>query len=628
VSGPVPIQSCRRARTLVLRALDGELSLEGRLGLEAHLARCADCARFEAQATSVEESLRASGEPDNLREIGSVVEGVLAALDRPARGEERPARSWRRRAAGLAAAAALVLGGFALWRALAPREESPSPSDPSTGAVADLVLPVPVPAIAVPEPETAPVPPGEVAPDSGEPTPDPDEPARIAELVRENLRAAFGGELLVRDPLPGVQRFESLSSSIRSWPLARVAESLLVDPDTTVAAGAARYLGARGDRLSVPRLAAVLREPEVGAATVLALGDFLARDPDASAIALDGLRTALADPELCPLALDVLGERGGAGAARALEEGLRDELARRAVDGRGPASVPEREAWLAALARSGPAAVASFLRLAGDGAPDVLGYLARIEGAEGELVRILERQPTGVPREVLPDAIDVLQPAAALAWLEDRAGEPRHRPRALACLSGWRRAAAVGAFLRLDELGTVREEELLASFRAFAETRGDLLREAVGHLERNGDDVGLGRYLELLLASGSPSASGALVRLARSPALASGARSRAALGVGELGGAEEARALLAVLGEEPPAEREILASILITAWRALEPDEVRASFGVFTARGARRVEEALVEISNRGAGPVALARVSRALQGAFVPRNPDTQRLL
>ncbi len=595
MSARLPIRSCRRARAAILRGLDGELALERRLALEEHLASCVECARFEARATSLEEALRSADEPaEDLGETEEVVSGVLRAIDEPSRDPERPGRSWRSSPWFAAAAAALVLGGLALWKGLGRRDED-------------------APRIA--ETNLAAVPP---VPSSAPETPD---PVRIADLVRENLRTAFGDEALAPDVAPFVRNFESLSGSILSWPLARVAESLLADPDPKVAAAAARYLGLRGDRVSAPRVATALGRPGVGPAAVRALGDLCARDLGMEAVVLDALQAALRDPALTSLARDVLGDNGGAGPARVLEQ----EFLERLAEG---SDLPDREAWLGALARTGPSAVASFLRLAHEGSPDVLAHLVDVEDAGGELARILARSSPAVPRTFLADAIEILQPPEALVWVEARASEPRSRTRALACLASWREAAAVGVFLRLDELGTVPEPELLASFRAFAERQGRALVEAVEHLERTGEATLAGRFLELLLASQSTSAAPALVALARSSLLSSGDRSRAALGVAELGGPEDARALLAFLRESAPAEREIQASILITAWKELDPDEVRASFAIFTPRGARRVEEALLEVSRRGPGPVALARVSRALQGANVPRNPDTQPLL
>jgi hypothetical protein len=623
MSGPAPIQSCRRARAALLRALDGELPLEGRLALDAHLATCAACARFEADAAGLEEALRAGPEPtESLTAVADVTADILAALDRalaeePSAPPAQPRRRW-----AAAAAAAILLGalglGVAWWRARTAR--SPAPHAVVEGALAEVEPPEPAPL------DLQAAEPADGGPELEiEGAPDQSEPARIAGTVRENLRAAFGAEPLVLDPAPAVRRFEELSSSIHTWPLARVAESLLGDADAHLAASAARYLGLRGDRLSVPRLAAALARPGVGPAAVLALGDLHGRDPETAGIALEALRAALAEPELAPLARDVLAGRGGPGPARVLEQALRAELTRGAASPGAATSRTELAAWLAALARTGPAAVASLLRLAGEGTPDALGTLARIPGADEELARVLERPLPGVPREVLSDALEILQPARGLAWLEERAGEPRNRARALVCLATWREPAAVGSYLRLDELGTVPEEELLASFRRFAADRGELLVTAAEDLERRGEERAADRYLDLLLVSASPSAGRALVELARSSLLRPAARARAALGVAELGGPAEARTLLRLLEGESLPEREVLAAVLVTASRALAPDELRSALGALTPRGAERVEQALLEVAERPLGPVAIAHVSRALQGALLPRNPETR---
>jgi hypothetical protein len=87
-------QLCARARFWVSLRVDGELSeLEGAL-LDAHLARCADCAAFAAGATASTAWLRD------------------ADLERPAPIRIAVPRQPRRAAAGLVAAAALMAIGL------------------------------------------------------------------------------------------------------------------------------------------------------------------------------------------------------------------------------------------------------------------------------------------------------------------------------------------------------------------------------------------------------------------------------------------------------------------------------------------------------------------------------------
>ncbi len=571
--------SCRRARRAILSGVDGELPLERRLALLSHLDGCAACAEYHARASSLEQQVRALAEPPS--DLRSHAAAVAAILGRIAEAPESGARAvW----ALSTVAAALLLGAFFGWSWF---QRLPRPSEPG----GDLV---------VEGSETAGL-----------------DPARVASLVRENLLAAFAGGELFSDAEPLARRFEALSESILTWPLVRVAETLLDDPDVRVAAAAARYLGVRGDRVSIARMEAALQRADVAPAVLRALGD-------RGANAASALRVALSDPALVPLALEELGRVGGAGPARVVEEGLRTRWKELAA--------AERDAWLDALCRTGPSSAESLLRLAADfspegGASGILSRLRDVEQGSEKLLCVLERRSARHSAELLVDALEVLQPNEALPWLEDRCSEPRLCPRALACLGNWGDAAAIRSFLRLDELGTVPEEELLDTFRTFAASHAELLAETVRRFDEDQETLAR-RYLELLLASGEASAASALVAFTHSAALPLADRAWAALGVAELGTDEHARELLEGLRERPAGGREVQAACLIAAWKILGPDEVRATLENLAPRGARRVEEVLAEVSDRTPGPVALARVSRALIGACASRNPSARPLL
>lgn len=573
------MMSCRRARRAILSGVDSELVLERRLALEFHLGGCRACAEYQARARSLENQVRALAQP--LPDLRSHESAVAAIQGRIAEAPESGVRAvW----ALATVAAALLLGAFLGWSWL---QRPPPPSGPG----GDLALEM------------------SEAPEL--------DPARVTELVRENLLAAFAGVEPVTDAQAHARRFEALSKSILTWPLVRVAETLLGDPDERVAAAAARYLGVRGDRVSIARMEACLQRPEIAPAVLRALGD---RGGEAAS----ALRVALADPALVPLALEELGRIGGAGPARVLQEGLR---ARWTV-----LEASEREAWLDALCRTGPASVEGLLSLAADFSPDggsseILSRLTDVEDGKEELLRVLEQRSARHRADLLVDALEVLQPNEALSWLEDRCGEPRLSLRALACLGNWGHAAAVRSFLRLDELGTIPEEDLLDTFRTFAASHAELLVETVRCFDEDQETLARG-YLELLLASGEASAAPALVALTRSAALPFADRAWAALGVAELGKDEHARELLEGLRERPAGGREVQAACLIAAWKILGPDEVRAALENLAPRGARRVEEVLAEVSDRTPGPVALARVSRALIGACASRNPSARPLL
>lgn len=100
----------RCARITDLSAyLDEQLGRRKRARVQAHLARCPACAATLAKLQALRTDLRALPEPTLGFDLGSVIEGRLAALPRPAHGARR--RAWRPLIpVGIGAAASLSFG--------------------------------------------------------------------------------------------------------------------------------------------------------------------------------------------------------------------------------------------------------------------------------------------------------------------------------------------------------------------------------------------------------------------------------------------------------------------------------------------------------------------------------------
>jgi hypothetical protein len=123
-------------------------------------------------------------------------------------------------------------------------------------------------------------------------------------------------------------------------------------------------------------------------------------------------------------------------------------------------------------------------------------------------------------------------------------------------------------------------------------------------------------WLLLLIESEHPGAAAALVPLALAEELAAEDRQWAALAAGELGGAEDARALLDGLARAPRPERRTLAACLIAVHAGLGAEGVAEFLAPCSGASLRRVTDSL-ESGERGAGAVRLHRVARALDAAL-----------
>ena len=253
--------------------------------------------------------------------------------------------------------------------------------------------------------------------------------------MRERVRRALADAFLdaAREPEAAARRFDEAVRDLRSWPVERYVEDFLRSDDERLAVAAVRCLGLRGDRLSVVKLRKALARPELSAVAVVALGR-------RGSPAVPALAEVLDAPDVGDAALRELAAIGGAAAAAALEEAAASAAGER------------RERLLDALADTGPSAVAVLLREAArspDDSAATLFRLKRVDGGESELARIVATRAEEHPRDVLLDALVVLQPESALPWLEKRCAD--YRPAAaLACLSRWRGTTPLEVLLRLD----------------------------------------------------------------------------------------------------------------------------------------------------------------------------------
>lgn len=608
-------RGCRVARKRVLRAVDHELALEERFLLDEHLATCSACADEYRRALRLEEAFAHMPSPPSesldidraldaihgTLSAGADERGSVAPRSNDARVRVAPGRR-RRTALAVSVSAAALL---AVYVALAGGGGEPRPVRPDAPAPSPQWV------------DSESVAPGKSDADA-EREAQLRETARVERELRTHLVAAFGDVALPltdADVDAALERFDALTVSIKRWPLARIAAPLLRDPDAGLASRAARFLGRRGDRLSVSQLEAVLDRGAVANAAIRALGD-LGRD------ATVALATALHAPGLQGAALRELARVGGASAAATVA----DDLARW---GANDGVVDDH---LDALAAMGEPAVASLLTLASRPEVDrgrVLACLERVDGAAEECARLFSSGRFGDP-ELEFEVCARLQPTALLPWIEERASEHRYRASALACLERWDGSTPIRALLELDALGWVPGEDVIASLRVLAERDAARFAEYARDLLAARDERGAEHYLAALVAMDVGAAAAALVPLALSPVLPNDSRQWAALAVGDLGSVDETRLLLrgsTLLGAD---DHRLFAACLVTIQRRLGDDGTLEALERFSPRHVRRVRDALLVATNddraeaRFAGDaVELFRVMRALDGAFLSRNPN-----
>lgn len=585
------MRGCRTARARLAVALDRELALEERFELDRHLERCPACQELERRGLRLEEWLegdRAPVAPD----VEAAVTGVLGALDRGEGLPWKPPAGWRFNLrpvpilAGVLAAAAAIAVGLA-W--LTEEERAP------------IALPVaehvPVPAIS-PEPPV----PTEEGPVAEEEVASPWTAASVERQVRAAVLAVFPD-----DPGRSVPEADALfrgrtrDVARAGWPLRRLVEDLLDHPDASVARGAARCLGALNDAGAVPALERALARPPVADVAFDALAEL-------GEAAVPALERSLADPTRALRALNRLCRVGGERAALAIE---------RRVLATTAGTEPSRASLLDALTATGRPAVAVLMRLAaattGTERDAVLERLPFVGGAGDELVRSLD--PARPAREETYLALSLLQPAAALPWLEERCGEFRERPAALATLARYPGTAPLESLRRVWSAGRITREDALALLRTLAERDEVRVLEDAEALVAARDGAVLHDWTGLLIESESPRVAASLATLAFCDALGPDDRQWAALAVGEIG-QERAVALLADLlhGRETEDRRRTAACLLSIHTHGGAEAIVHALPGV--PFGELR---ALLEVLERDerAGAIRVHRVTRALDGVL-----------
>ncbi len=331
--------------------LDESLDLELGFLLDRHLQECPQCELHWQSAMQIEEGFARMPEPPLARlNVQQSLARIREARHVPAASKKptTPAEwtRWRFPAAALAASLLVII---AVKRDATEQEPGESPLAKNGE---ELVLPTHEPqatehaeerALAAdPTPDLSPEgkhaqieqrtggATSELA--SAPATPDaPLDDSRLARArveVRERLLSAYerSVELVSQDGSSAnmtafAEEVDELTLALRkqSWPIVRITEGLLKDPEPKVAQAAATYIGLRGDRSSIRRLSACLELPHMARAVTLALAS---AGPDG----LQGLGQALCVPSERTLAADLLIAKQSPAAAAQVAEVLAKEL--------------------------------------------------------------------------------------------------------------------------------------------------------------------------------------------------------------------------------------------------------------------------------------------------------------
>jgi hypothetical protein len=592
----------------MLLAADGERPLEERFELEAHLERCPRCrARREALGELGELLARSPAPALGSLDVGRALERIHQRLaEEPGSlPVERRSRPWRRAAA--VAALLLALIGATAWWVLQTRGAGTSiPPAPEPDATTPVAAADAMPRIEAP-PAAGP----------GESPPAPISYDQARARFRAVLSDGFAGSELGEDLEPRAQACDERVADLRreGWPIARLAETFLRDTDPRLAAAAARYLGLRGDRLAAGSIASAWREGVEPSALLAALVDLgesavpvLATELDAD-VRFDAAVAAL--------------RAIGANAAPALEISIATRSARLAGE-LGPAE----RALLDALAATGPAAIAGFLRLAEAGvdAGELLARIDRVQGGSAELARLTASRDGRFSDETLLVFVGALHPLETLPWVEGLVRTYDLRGEVLSVLAEWDHPAAVRSHVRLALELTGARDLVVERFAEGLRRSPDSIVACATELLEARDAAGAGALLELMLEAETASAGQAFVELALSDVLAVDLRTWAALAIGELGSAREAGVLAERLSEIERSERRVFAAALVSIHVHLGPDGVRAALADGSERSVQRILTALSDTVARGSGAVGLQRVTRSIDAYLAELEPKNRR--
>lgn len=601
--------TCREARSRILPAIDGSLRIERVFELEEHVRGCGECrARYE-EARALDAALTRLPEPPVDRiDLERAVAGVRAAIDSESAPIQRVAP--RRRASrwipiavgGVAALAAAVLVAFLL-------RTRPSEVPGETRAPEVAVEPPP------PDPGIA-----------AAPVPEPLDPARL-ERARDEVRCllAHAAELLPApgDPSPAVELVRRFDDGARDllrdgWPVSRLVEGNLADPDPLVARAAARYLGVRGDRLALRALETSLAHPPICVDAALALCD-------AGDAGLDGLAGALREPRASPIVVARLVQRRGESSARLLEGALRD--AARSRDARG-GSARLLEA-IDALARLGPVGVPAFLRMGSDATltrAEVVDALARTEGSAEAVADLVRTRPRGIEDGLALSTIAALQPPRALPLLERRCLELRElRPQALETVALYGGRPGLEVLVRLAASGRIPRAEIETPILATLAGDRDAGRAVVLESTRAGRRGEIAVLHQILSDSPGSDGAPALVALGGSSLLPSSDRRWCVLLAGETGLAQDADAVAELFRSVRASEGEVRAACLIAIRSLAGPEGLGRLEQVLESLPPRVAERVLALLAARDAGdrPAStVSRLARELENALAPLAP------
>lgn len=582
------MMTCREARSRILPAIDGSMRIERVFELEEHLRGCGECrARYE-EARALDAALARLPEPPVDRiDVDRAVSGIRGAIEREIAPVRRlPARrraSWWV-AVGVGALAAAALLVF-LLRAR-PTEEARAPE------VAVRPLPPP-PTLPVPEPIDR---------------------ARL-ERARDEVRC-----LLASDPSPApelARRFDDGARELirAGWPILRLVEANLADPDPLVARAAARYLGVRGDRLAMRALENSLANPTTCVDAALALCD-------AGDAGLDGLVPALREPRACALVVERLVERRNENSARLLEGAVRD--AARVRDARGGSA--RLLAAIDALARLGPAGVPPLLRVGSDATltrAEVVDALARTDGAADAVAEFVITRPRGIEADLALDAVAALQPARALPLLERRCLEERElRPQALETIARYGGQPGLEILVRLAASGRIPRAEIEPPILETLAGDRDAGRAVVLDADRDGRRGEIAAFQRILSDSPGQGGAPALVALGGSKLLPSSDRRWCVLLAGETGLASDADLVADLFRRVRPSEKDIRAACLIAIRSLAGLEGLERFLESLPPRVAERVLALLAaqEAKERPASTV--SRLARELEDALAPLAP------
>lgn len=669
---------CREARALLQRAADGELALEDRLALDAHVAECERCAPLARRLEELEHAFARFPEPpvDSL-DLDAQVRAVRARIA----GDARTERTRRftlsldaRRALVAAAVLALVAAGLVLFLrgaaaptppvvqepprspSVAPRDAVDAPKDaranvaapelahdgssvqpelahgedaaqpelaqepPRVGdeaAVGGAPLPSNAPS-AEPEPSTpVAAAPNDAAPSSSvvETAPTPEELARI-EATRARLAAvlvdAFAHAAPDRAALKRAFALATAELAREPWPLARLAEGLALGGDEPTARAALRYVGLFGDAGSARTLARAAERPAFTADAALALADL--DEP-----ALEPLSELVRDPGQRERVLDRLAARRDDAGTRTLEA-----LTRRSV--RGESALPSvhdedarrlRARCVFALARSGPAALTSLLRLGTDGVvstSDALAAARTVEDAPATLAALLHAGARGLDPRLTIAAVRDLRPAGGVEWLDERAkGSRELREDALDALGAFDDVDAALALLRWHASGRLSDARTSALFDGVLLRRPETGAELARALTTRRDRAALHELDELLVQHPDTADVPALIELAGTDLLVRGDRRTALQLVAELGDADARPRLEALWTRLEETERELRAACLIALHRFGGRDAVLALFPNAPQRALDRLIAVCDDAEERARPTTTMFRVLQEL---------------